>query len=131
MRSGLPWMSRDALAPLGARGKLPLQRGPQEQQVPVALDPAQARLNGPQRTGHPARLLVGAAPPIDLGGVRPGLRVERLQAVGGLQADTEGPTQAQPRVRVSSRPSSRLLTADSLTSVNVLRSRRRAAVASA
>ena len=43
-----------------------------------------------------------------------------------------GPTRpSRCRVRVSSRPSSRRLTADSLTSVNSLRSRSRAAVASA
>ncbi len=64
--------------------------------MPVPLDPPQARLNGQQRTGHPALLLVGAAPAIDLVGVRADLREERLQAVGGLQADAEGAKQAHP-----------------------------------
>jgi hypothetical protein len=64
--------------------------------VPVALDPVQARLDGQQRTGDPAVLLLGVAPPIDLGGVRPELRVERLDAVGRLQADAQGAEQPQP-----------------------------------
>jgi len=64
--------------------------------MPVALDAAQAWLDGQQRTCHPALLLVTAPPAIDPLSVRPNLRQERLQAVGSLQADAEGPKQAQP-----------------------------------
>ena len=74
MRSGLLCLSRHTLLPWGDRGNLPLKRLAQEGQVSVALDPVQARLNSKQRTGDPAVLLLGAAPPIDLVGVGPDLR---------------------------------------------------------
>lgn len=83
------------LLPLGARGNLPLKRSAQRWQVPVALDPVQTRLDGQQRRGHPAVLLLGVAPPITLIGVGPELRIERLDAVRRLQADAQGAEQAQ------------------------------------
>ena len=91
-----PCLSRHVLASLGVRGDLSLKCLAQEGQVPVALDPVQARLDAEQRTGDPAVFLFGGSPPIDLVGVGPDLRQERLNAVGRLQADAQGAEQPQP-----------------------------------
>lgn len=77
MRSGPPCLSRHTLLPWGVRDNLPLQRLAQEWQVLVALDPVQVRLDGQRRAGDLAVRLLRSPPPIDRGGVRPELCIER------------------------------------------------------
>jgi len=75
---------------------LPLKGRTEKRQMPVALDPPQARFDVQQRRGHPPLLLVTGPPVIDL--VRPlaDLGHDRLQAVGGLQAARQGLEHPQP-----------------------------------
>ena len=70
MALGNPW--------LGSRGALllRLQRGLQARQMPIALEAAQTRFDGQQRTGDPTMFLIRCAPAIHLVGQLPDLRQE-------------------------------------------------------
>ena len=65
------------------------QHVPEERQRPEALEPPEAGLDVEQGGREPALVLVRRAPVIDLGGALLHERVQRLQAVGRLQAAPE------------------------------------------
>lgn len=58
---------------------LSLQSRAQERQVPVAVDPPQARFDEDERTGHPAVFLVRGAPVIHCVGQLAELGVQRFR----------------------------------------------------
>ena len=70
----------------GAAHPIPQNRCPQLRQGPIAFDPPQSRLNGQQRTGHPAVFLLAIAPSGDVAGQAPQLRIDRFQDVGRRKA---------------------------------------------
>lgn len=76
-----------------SRVHLPSQFGvecsPQQRQRPEPFDPVQPWLDVEQRGGELSPFLIRGAPAIDFIGTLPEKRVERLQAVGGLQAHAE------------------------------------------
>jgi len=73
-----------------------LQGGSEERQGPEAPNPTEARLDVEERGREPALLLVRGAPVRDL--VRPvaDQGVDGFEAVGGLQADPQGPEDPEP-----------------------------------
>ena len=81
------------------RSRLPaefsLQRLAQQRQCSEPFDPVQPRLDVQEGRSEPALLLIRGAPVIDLIGTLPQERIERLQAVGSLQAHAKPGEQAQ------------------------------------
>src|SRR5574337_1876588 len=72
-----------------------VERSPQQRQRPEPFDPAQSRLNVQEGRGEPALFLIRGAPAIDFISALPEERIERLEAVGGLQAYAELGEQSQ------------------------------------
>ena len=103
---------------------LGLQRRPQLRERAVAFDPPQARLDEAQRTGDPALFLVRRTPVIHLVGELAELRIQGFQTVGGFQAHPSSGNSPRPgRVSGSSRPLSKLATAERLIPRSSWRSR--------
>lgn len=75
---------------------LRLQRGPQERECAVPLDPPEARLDIEERRGQPAVLPVRGAPPRDPIGPVAHLGQDGFEAVGGLEAPAHRPEHPQP-----------------------------------
>ena len=78
-----------ALVAVSPKAERRADGGPQDRQMPAALDPVQPRLDVEERRGHPALLLVAVAPVVHPVRSLSNERHDRLQAVRRLQASPQ------------------------------------------
>ena len=76
-------------SPLSCAHELRLVLRPRAVADTETLDVAQLRFTGQQGAGDPAVCLLGGSSAIHFVGHLPALGVQRLQAVGGLEADAQ------------------------------------------